>query len=87
MYRLRPMNSSLMWPKTLYIPSLPHKVRWMPGRPTIKTERHPSEAEDRPHIHKKAVLITCNICKARNIIKLDVLKGATHLQKGGSYYL
>ncbi|KAJ9557112.1 LOW QUALITY PROTEIN: hypothetical protein OSB04_011726 [Centaurea solstitialis] len=64
-YPIKPLNGSLLWPKTDDIKPLPPKETRMPGRPTIKRKRDACEKEikySKVGIGRK---MTCTNCQEK----------------------
>lgn len=62
-YSIKPLKGSTYWPKTDDIKPLPPKERRMPGRPTVKRKRDPSEKEKKSSKVKRKRNMTCKKCK------------------------
>lgn len=67
-FHISPVLSSNYWVTSPFPKPLPPKVRRMPGRPTIKRKRHPSEKEGKfsrgkfPSIGGRGRSMTCKNC-------------------------
>ncbi|KAK1414874.1 hypothetical protein QVD17_30635 [Tagetes erecta] len=60
---IKPLKGSMFWPKTDDIKPLPPKERRMPGRPTVKRKRDPSEKVKKNSKVGFRRKMTCQKCK------------------------
>ncbi|KAJ9553710.1 hypothetical protein OSB04_017755 [Centaurea solstitialis] len=82
-YNIRPVNGSDMWPEVDYTKPLPPKQRRLPGRPTVKRKRDPSEMDlmGKTRIPKTGAVLKCSLCKEKGHNKTTCWKNKKEKSK------